>query len=957
MGWKWNKELTPLHIAIIYAIVGGAWILFSDHFLGMLPIEHQTMVFLEVIKGWFYVAFTALLLYAMIKQSFQILKNAEQKVQQSYNELETVHGELESTHQELEATHEELVAAEEELRQQFDEIQDREAYYRGLYEGVSNGILVLNGKGQVVQTNNPAQIMLGMESSAQFNIQGELFSWEELVYKFIESVDADHSLEIEVNEPGNPKRWLLGNTDSIDNTDFDEKEIVVTLIDYSEEKRLEVVTKILNEVDQMVLKGSSLKAIEEKICSYMVEKLGFVSAWVGSKEEDGRVAFSTHAGAKGISNATVRWDDSVYGQGAVGRAIRSGTSQIFEFETNDLLYSLWKNNIEEGGIKSVAAFPLLYGGSVIGAFVLYSELPDFFDSKRMTILEHLAYQLAIAVASVEERDRLERFRILAEHANEAILFIDLDGQIIDANESAESMYGYSRKELLTLNIEAFWLSIEREHAEELLTGSVNGLQYETNHKTKTGKVFPVEVGIKGANLKGKSLILAVIRDISERREAEEVIWYKAHYDELTGLPNRLLFNEHLKGELVQAKKNQTQCALILLDLDQFKLINDSLGHHLGDQLLKLVAKRIESLHVGGTLGRFGGDEFVLLLSNLEQIEDAENVARRILQVFVTPFFLDGNEVFITPSLGISFYPEDAEDIETLTKQADTAMYHAKELGRNNYQFFTKALNAKIQERLALENSLRKALEREEFVLYYQPQVDLQTGEVNGVEALIRWNSPERGLISPGVFIPIAEETGLIVPMGEWILRTACIQSLKWQEQGYPALRMSVNISARQFSEPQFIEKVAEVIQETGMDPQRLEIEITESIAMEYAGDSMEQLHRLKQLGVRIAIDDFGTGYSSMNYLRKLPIDTLKVDQSFVQDIGIDENGEAIVVTIIHLAQSLNLKVIAEGVETEKQQVFLRTNSCDEMQGYLFCKPMPPVEIEKYLHMKKNLNVE
>lgn len=957
MGWKWNKGLTPLHIAVIYALVGGAWVLFSDRFIGMLPIEHRTMFFLEVIKGWFYVAFTALLLYAMIRRSYRILKDTEQKVHRSYNELETAHGELEATHQELEATHEELVAAEEELRQQFDEIQDREAYYRGLYEGVSNGILVLDGEGQVVQANNPAQILLGMESGAQFNIQGELFSWKELVPKFIESVNADLSLEIEVNEAGSSKRWLLANTDSIDKTDFDGKEIVVTLIDYSEEKRLEIVTKILNEIDQMVLKGSSLKAIEEKICNYMVEKIGFICAWVGSKEEDGRVAFSTHAGAQSVNNAMVRWDDSVYGQGAVGRAIRLGIPQIFEFETDDLLYSLWKSNIEESGIKSVAAFPLLHEGSVIGVFVLYSELPDFFDSKRMTILEHLAYQLAIAVASIEERERLERFRILAEHANEAILFVALDGRIIDANESAERMYDYSHEELLNLNIQAFWLSIEREHAEELLTGSVNGLQYETNHMTKTGKVFPVEVSINGANLKGRSVILAVIRDISERREAEEVIWYKVHYDELTGLPNRLLFNEHLKGALAQAKKNQTQCALILLDLDQFKLINDSLGHHLGDQLLKLVAKRIESLYVGDTFGRFGGDEFVLLLSNLEQIEDAENVARRVLQVFITPFFLEGNEVFITPSLGISFYPADAEDMETLTKQADTAMYHAKELGRNNYQFFTEALNMKVQERLALENSLRKALEREEFMLYYQPQVDLKTGEIKGVEALIRWNSPERGLISPGVFIPIAEETGLIVPMGEWILRSACIQSLKWRQPGYPGLRMSVNISARQFREPQFIEKVAEVIKETGMDPQWLEIEITESIAMEYAEDSMEQLRRLKQLGVRIAIDDFGTGYSSMNYLRKLPIDTLKVDQSFVQDIGIDENGEAIVVTIIHLAQSLNLKVIAEGVETENQQIFLRTNRCHEMQGYLFCKPVPPVEVEKYLHMGNSSKVK
>lgn len=957
MGRKWNKEFTPLHITITYALLGGAWILFSDRFLGMLPVEHRTMVILEMIKGWFYVAVTALLLFWMIKKSFQILKESEQKVHQSYNELETAHAELESTHQELEATLEELVAAEEELRQQFDEIQDREAYYRGLYEGVSNGILVLNEEGQIVQANNPAQYLLGLESCAQYRIEGELLSWKELVAKFIESVSDEYPLEIEVSTVSRYKRWLLANTDSIINTNSNGKEIVVTLVDYSEEKRLELGTKILNEIDQMVLQGNSLKAIEEKICNYMVGKLGFVSAWVGSKEEDGRVAFSTHAGTENIKNATVRWDDSIYGQGAVGGSIRLGIPQIFAFEADDPLYSIWNDNLKGSGIKSVAAFPLLHEGTAIGVFVLYSEMSDYFDSKRMTILEHLALQLAIAVASIEERERLERFRLLAEHVNEAILFIGPDGQIMDANESTERIYGYTREELLNLNIQAFWVAKEKELAHDLLNRSKEGYQFETNHLTKTGKVFPVEVSTKGANLKGQSVILSVMRDISERKQAEEVIWYKAHYDELTELPNRLLFNEHLKGALSQAKKNQEQCALIFMDLDQFKLVNDSLGHHLGDQLLKLVAERIESLQVRGTFGRFGGDEFIILLSRLGQIEEAENVAKRILQVFAAPFFLEGNEVFITPSIGISFYPTNAEDIETLTKQVDTAMYHAKEMGRNNYQFFTDELNTKIQGRLALENSLHKALEREEFLLYYQPQVDLKTGQIKGLEALIRWNSPERGLVAPGVFIPVAEETGLIVPMGEWILRSACLQSLKWQRLGYPALRISVNISGRQFREPQFIEKVAEVIRETGMDPKWLEIEITESIAMEYAVDSMEQLHKLKQLGVRIAIDDFGTGYSSMNYLRKLPIDTLKVDQSFVQDIGMDDNGEAIVVAIIRLAQSLNLRVIAEGVETENQEIFLRTNGCDEMQGYLFCKPLPVEEIEKILTSEQNLNAE
>ncbi|HEY8909731.1 MAG TPA: EAL domain-containing protein [Desulfosporosinus sp.] len=435
---------------------------------------------------------------------------------------------------------------------------------------------------------------------------------------------------------------------------------------------------------------------------------------------------------------------------------------------------------------------------------------------------------------------------------------------------------------------------------------------------------------------------------SLQRSEKEMV-HQGRHDALTGLPNRHLFNEHLIQALAQAKHKEGKLAVMFLDLDRFKLINDTMGHNLGDQLLNDVAERIrQTLREGDTIARLGGDEFLVLLPEFMDDQVVVDVSERILGVFSQPIMLDGNEVYMSTSIGISLYPSDGSDMETLLKQADTAMYHAKEQGRNNCQFFTAGLNIKANERLSTENSLRKALIREEFVLHYQPQVDFESGCIVGLEALIRWNSGEQGLVSPVSFIPIAEETGLIVPIGEWVLRTACSQNMVWQEQGYPLLRMAVNISARQFREPNFIKTVADILQETGMDPKWLELEITESIAMGNGDASVEMLNRFKNLGVRISIDDFGTGFSSLNYLRRMPIDTLKIDQSFIQDISSGENGEEVVSAIIQLAKNLRLKVIAEGVETNIQKSFLKDKRCDEMQGFLFSKAVTSQEMEKLL---------
>jgi len=440
-----------------------------------------------------------------------------------------------------------------------------------------------------------------------------------------------------------------------------------------------------------------------------------------------------------------------------------------------------------------------------------------------------------------------------------------------------------------------------------------------------------------------------------RQQAEETINHLAYYDALTGLPNRALFNDRLAMALVQAQRHQRKLAVLFLDLDRFKTINDTLGHAMGDRLLQGVAQRLTScVREGDTVARLGGDEFMLLLPGIEHVEDVAKIVQRVLEVLKPSFNFDGQEFHITSSIGIALYPNDSEDAEALLKNADTALHRAKEQGRNNYQFYIPSMNATSFERLILENNLRRALERKEFVLYYQPQVSLLTKRIVGMEALLRWQHPELGLVPPRKFIPLAEETGLIGSLGEWVLQTACAQNKAWQEVGFPPLRVAVNLSAHLFRQQGLVETVARVLKETRLNPHYLELEVTEGTLMENAEATVSTLRKLKEMGVHLSIDDFGTGYSSLSYLRRFPIDTLKIDQSFVWDISSDPDDATIARLIIAMAHSLKLKVVAEGVETEEQLSFLRFHQCDELQGYLFSKPVPAEAFTQLLQEERRL---
>jgi diguanylate cyclase (GGDEF)-like protein len=435
-------------------------------------------------------------------------------------------------------------------------------------------------------------------------------------------------------------------------------------------------------------------------------------------------------------------------------------------------------------------------------------------------------------------------------------------------------------------------------------------------------------------------------ELSERIRAEERLDRLAHFDTVTSLPNRYYFNERLADAVQRTNRFGDPAALLFIDLDNFKIVNDTLGHHVGDNLLRLVAARLSGVvRSGDSLCRIGGDEFALILPNVTDHAQAEQIAAKCIEAVSGPIDIEGSEIYVTVSIGISLCPHDASEASDLLKQADTAMYHAKARGKNTYQVFLPEMRGKAQKRLILETSLRRAIERKEFVLHYQPQIDLANGRIVSVEALVRWQHPDLGLVSPLEFIPVAEETGLIVPIGEWVLRTACAQAADWARNNATPLRMAVNLSGRQFRDDTLIEQVLMILRETGLEPNLLELELTESTLMDAGPNTIDRLQELRAAGIHLAIDDFGTGYSSMSYLKRFPVGMLKVDRSFVRDLPGDTDDAAITQAIIAMARSLNISVTAEGVETAAQAEFLTQAGCTLTQGFYYARPLPANEMQ------------
>jgi len=559
-----------------------------------------------------------------------------------------------------------------------------------------------------------------------------------------------------------------------------------------------------------------------------------------------------------------------------------------------------------------------------------------------------------------------KYRSIFENALEGISQTSVEGKFLIANPMLAKIYGYDSPEDLITNITdiTYQLYVNPQYRLELIERLIQQedvKQFESEVYRKDGSIIWTSENAHAVyDIAGNILYFeGTVEDITASKQAKAEIEHLAFHDSLTNLPNRVLFRDRLSTALANASeqlqifleqdiqveiKTPPLLAVMFLDLDRFKLVNDTMGHAAGDFLLIEVAKRLSECMFESTfLARMGGDEFMIFVSEVQSVESIQQFAQLILQSFENPFFVQELALYIGTSIGISLYPSDGPDEQTLMRNADTAMFRAKEQGRNHYQLYNHALGAKVMEYVAIENGIRQALERSEFQVFYQPQINLLTGEIDCMEALARWLHPELGWVPPNQFIPAAEEHGLIVRLGEWVLRTACTQNRAWQKQGLPPIRMAVNFSAKQFQVADLCDRIMQILLETDLDPQYLEIEITESLVMQDQSTTIKMLRQLQSLGMQISIDDFGTGYSSLSYLRLLPVSKLKIDASFIREIPENSEDSAITSAIIMMAHSLNLKAIAEGVELKEQLEFLRSHNCDAVQGYLFSRPVPDQE--------------
>ena len=665
----------------------------------------------------------------------------------------------------------------------------------------------------------------------------------------------------------------------------------------------------------------------------------------------------------------------LFGSDGVLRALRVGDKVTWgggapasNDDSGQLSASAWD------GIRRYTSVRRLHGFSLTAMVGLAeSEQMAAFEQQRRNYLwlagsGSAALVLVVALVCLlswqmtKTRRRIRRFQETYAAASEASVdafFVmrsqcDDKGTIVDfvieaTNTRAEKMSGMSKQQLHGQKLCAVMPSyrsngIFDDLVKVAILGGVHEAEWQSNHPAIDQRwlhrqVVPVEGGV-----------VAIVRDITERKLAEERIRHMAHHDELTGLPNRSLIRDRLDQAIRHARRNGRCVAVAFIDLDGFKLVNDGLGHNAGDDLLKVVGARMAGcMRRDDMLGRFGGDEFVIILA--DQPNDPMSVApvlEKIRQAVNEPVLLEGQEVQVSCSMGVVMYPRDGDDPNTLMMNADAAMYRAKELGKNAFQFYAREMNASVEEKLVLLEGLRSAIEHKQFSLLYQPKVDLRSGRIFGVEALIRWQHPEHGMVSPARFISLAEESGLIIPIGDWVLQTACRQAMAWCKAGLPPVTMSVNVSPRQFEEKRLVERVAQALRDSGLPAGALEIEVTEGLIMRDLAQSVGKMGELKAMGVALSIDDFGTGYSSLSALKTFPISTLKIDKSFVSDLADNAGDQAIALAVISLGHRLNLRVLAEGVETEQQRRFLIENDCDEMQGYLFSRPLPAFELAELL---------
>ena len=705
----------------------------------------------------------------------------------------------------------------------------------------------------------------------------------------------------------------------------------------------------------------------DMLCRLIVEIGGYRMAWVGWAENDGekivRPAAWFGSGTDYLSQVKITWADDEWGRGPTGTAIRCGVIQINQNYLTNPAVVIWRPRAIEHGYQASIALPLKFSAGDLGALTIYAAECDAFDSAEVQLLNELTDNVAYGIDAMRNRteklalaDRIRKLSLAVEQSPESVAITDLDGRIEYVNETFLLNTGYTREEVIGHNPRILQSG---KTPPETYVGLWQALQAgqvwkgELYNKRKDGSEY-IELAIISPIRNAAGAIthyVGVKEDITAKKQSEERIHRLAYYDSLTNLPNRRLLIERLQAALAANTQGDRLGALFYVDLDNFKTINDTLGHNLGDELLRQVAARLrETVAPGDTVASLGGDDFIVLTSDLgpdplQARARAREFGDRLAACFHNPFMVDHTQCRTSPSIGVALFGQPQDTVEDLLKQVDMAMYQAKEAGRNAMRFFDAQMQAAVVAEATLEADLRTALRQGEFLLHYQIQVDGK-GKPIGAEALVRWQHPLRGLLAPAAFIASAEKTGLIVPIGAWVLETACAQLAAWAsrpEMGQ--LSLAVNVSAKQFRQPDFVRRCLETFARTGVDANRLKLEPTESLLLEDVDDTIAKMSVLRAHGVRFALDDFGTGYSSLTYLRRLPLDQLKIDQSFVNDLPGEPNACVIARTIIALGQSLGLAVIAEGVETAEQRVFLAQNGCNLYQGYFFGRPLPLAEFE------------
>jgi len=730
----------------------------------------------------------------------------------------------------------------------------------------------------------------------------------------------------------------------------------------------------LSQTNRLIAHRCDQEKLFNAVCNIIVQGGRFDLAMIVLRNlETGEFKPMAFAGqAVGYLRTICRPPDNSIPPGCqpIEACITSGSQVVINDLSEDSPEGPWESSAVAYELRSAAAFPLIKKGGVVGSLVIYSDQPDCFDEQFTGLISEIANAVSFALDDIDRenlrraadqalRDSEQRYHLVMEGAGDAIVLMDSDGKIVEVNRRAMEQFGYSREELINMSVRELFPAelqgaIQRRFENIVETGQTIDSSTVIIRKDQT--TFPVDAVESRVELWGKQMVLSIFRDVSERKAAEERIHYLAYHDSLTGLPNRTLLIDRLEQAIREAHRHNNMVGVIFIDLDNFKTVNDTLGHDFGDELLQSAAMRIRtSLRDSDTVARLGGDEFIVLITNPDSPSDVAVVAQKIIQSMCIPFVISGHTFHITCSIGMSIYPRDGQDSGVLLRTADEALYQVKKEGRNRSAFHTPEMHAAAIEHVRLENDLREALRKNQFILHYQPQVNLQTGRIIGAEALIRWQHPERGMILPSKFIPLAEEKGLILAMGNWILHEACQQNRRWQLAGMPIVPVSVNLSAVQCREASLTEAIRRVLKDTGLDPQYLELEITESTLMAQTESLRARMIEIKGCGIHFALDDFGTGYSSLSYLTRFPIDALKIDRSFIRDMIDDPKDLAVVDTVVNLAENLQLRTVAEGVERIEQITLLKLLGCQSIQGFYFSKAVAADEFAKMLTEDRRLH--